>query len=385
MDNFKYNHFNNDKVKNAVEKALSLGEDGISFAAYYQGNPLVYAWGGVSNKETGAPVNEDTLFPIFSVTKGITATAVQLQADRGLLDLQAPIARYWPEYAQNGKEKTTVRDALSHRAGIPQMPQGVTPELLADWDWMIRQIETFTPIFEPGKYNAYHVLVWGWLAGEIVRRTDPKKRSFQQFVIEELFEPIGIKDLYIGIPDEAAPRVAKLSGGDAAFSVDTYHTMPDPVFPGSTVHNQLSMQKAVDPGAGGITTASDLAKFFGMLANGGSIDGVRILSEERVKKLPEPRDGAHDKEQVLPIPVWFGANGFWLGGEPNASDPIVGSSRNTIYSPGAGGSIAWADLDRKLSVAICHNNMDAASSAMPGPGHPFHEIGQVINELISEQ
>lgn len=333
------------RMAKAIARALELGETGISVAAYKNGTRLTHAWGGVVDPETGTPVSAETLFPVFSVTKGLTAMTAQIQADRGLLDLHAPVADYWPEFAANGKEAITVRDALSHRAGIPQMPEGVTPELLADWDWMASQIADFTPLFEPGKNNAYHVLVWGWLIGEVVRRTDPKNRTFEAFVREELLSPVGAEDFFLGVPDSELSRIARLSGGDVAFSVDEFHTMPSAVFPGSTVHNEPIMQQAVDPGAGGITTADAVVRPFAMLANQGMFEGARIISAERVSNLAEPRDGAHDPERVLPIPVWFGANGFWLGGEPSASDPLVGDSRNTVYSPGAGGSVVWAELD----------------------------------------
>ncbi|MFB7328460.1 serine hydrolase domain-containing protein [Streptomyces sp. NPDC056190] len=376
---------NDPRLREAVDRALELGETGISVAAYAHGRLLCAAWGGTADPAHAIPVTANSLFPVFSVTKGVTALAVQVQIDRGLIDPRAPIARYWPEFAANGKETTTVRDALSHRAGIPQMPTGVTPELLADWDWMTTRIADFTPLFEPGTANAYHVLVWGWIVGEVVRRTDPAGRSFARFVRDEVLDPLGAVEFHLGVPDTELSRVAVLSGGDAAFAVDEYNVMPEAVFPGSTVHNQRVMQQAVDPGAGGITTADSVARVFGMLANGGELGGVRVLSSERVAGIAEPRDGAHDPEQILPIPVWFGANGFWLGGEPGASDPLAGDSRNMVYSPGAGGSIAWADLDRRLGVAICHNNMDAASQAAPGPDHPFTAIAEAVRAIAREE
>lgn len=364
----------------AIKRSLELGETGISVAAYLDGKPLARAWGGIADPSTGTPVTEDTLFAVFSVTKGVTAMAAQLMVDRGLLDLNAPIARYWPEFATHGKERTTVRDALSHRSGAPQMPDGVTPELLADWGWMTERIADAVPIFEPGKFNAYHVLVWGWLVGEVVRRVDPDGRSFEQIVREDLLVPAGATDFYLGVPDDELSRIAVLSGADEAFAVDTHHTMPDAVFPGSKVHNLRTMQQAVDPGAGGITTADSAARLFGMLANQGEIDGVRIISDAQLADIARPRDGAHDPEQVLSIPVWFGANGFWLGGEPGASDPIVGESRSIVYSPGAGGSIAWSDLDRRLGVAICHNNMDSIATAYRSGHHPFSAIADAIRQ-----
>jgi CubicO group peptidase (beta-lactamase class C family) len=153
-----------------------MGEVGIQVAAYLGEELVVDAWTGVADTVTGRPVEGSTPFPVFSVTKAVTATALHIQAERGLVDYNAPVGAYWPEYAANGKGKTTVRDGLMHRGGIPQMPEGVTPELMCDCDWMVHQIETYNPWFEPGTTNAYHVLVWGWLIGEIVRRTDPTHR-----------------------------------------------------------------------------------------------------------------------------------------------------------------------------------------------------------------
>jgi CubicO group peptidase (beta-lactamase class C family) len=150
-----------------------LGETGIAVAAYYRGELVVDAFAGAADPSSGKLVDEHTLFSVFSVTKGVTALALHIQADRGLLNVQEPIARYWPEFANNGKESTTIEQALSHRAGIPQMPKGVTPELMANWDWMVEQIAQHTPIFPPGTANSYHVLVWGWILGEVVIRTDP--------------------------------------------------------------------------------------------------------------------------------------------------------------------------------------------------------------------
>ncbi|GAB3305996.1 serine hydrolase domain-containing protein [Pseudoclavibacter terrae] len=373
------------RLDREIERSLELGETGISVTAYQNGRHLVSAWGGATAEGSDRPIHQDDLFGVFSVTKGATATLAAIMADRGWLDTGALVIDYWPEYGANGKESTRVRDLLSHRAGIPQMPEGVTPELLANWDWMVEKIADHSPQFPPGEQNAYHVLVWGWLVGEVIRRADPQGRDFATIMKDELLTPVGATDFYLGVPDSELDRVVPLSGGDAAFAVDEFNVMPEAVFPGSTVHNLRSMQQAVDPGAGARTTADSAARIFAMLANGGEIDGTRVLSRERTAALSAPRDGAHDPEQILPIPVWFGAHGFWLGGEPDISDPIVGEGTNTIYSPGAGGSIAWAELDSGLAVAICHNNMDAASAAAPGPGHPFTAIVDKIRSLATEK
>ncbi|MFG6198220.1 serine hydrolase domain-containing protein [Nonomuraea sp. JJY05] len=371
------------RLSKALDRVLDLGEIGIAVAAYHRGELIADAVAGVTDVTTGAPVDERTLFPVFSVTKGVTATALHLQAERGLVDLQAPIARYWPEFAAGGKQAITVEQALSHRAGIPQMPEGVTPEALADWEWMTDRIAGFTPLYEPGTTSAYHVLVWGWIVGEVVRRTDPAHRPFDVFVTEEICAPLGVTDFHLGVSDNDLGRVATLYGGNAFAISDEHNISPQAVFPGSDVHNQPVMQQAVDPGAGAIATANSVARIFAMLAEGGQLDGVRLLSPDRVATFTRPRTDAHAPDRVLTIPVWFGANGFWLGGEPGASDPLVGDHRSVIYSPGAGGSVAWADLRDRIAVAICHNNMDAPVSA--GPGSTFEPVVRAIREIVDER
>jgi CubicO group peptidase (beta-lactamase class C family) len=371
------------RIRKALDRAVELGETGIAVAAYHRGELIVDAVAGVADVETGTPVDDRTLFPVFSVTKGITATAVHLQAERGLVDPRAPIARYWPEFGAHGKDTVTVEHALSHRAGIPQMPKGVTPELLADWDWMTERIAAFTPLYEPGRTNAYHVLVWGWVLGEVVRRTDPAHRPFETFVAEEICAPLHVTDFHLGVPDADLARVATLYGGNEFSIVDEHNISPAAVFPGSDVHNLRTIQQAVDPSAGAIATAGAVARIFAMLAEGGELDGVRLLSSDRVATFTRPRQGAHDPDQVLTIPVWFGTGGFWLGGEPNASDPLVGDHRDIVYSPGAGGSVAWADLRDRLAVAICHNNMDTPAAV--SPERTFEPVVRVIREIVAER
>jgi CubicO group peptidase (beta-lactamase class C family) len=163
----------------------------------------VAAWSSTPGRETADPasgraVTASTLFPVFSVTKAVTVTALHIQADRGLLRYDDRVADHWPEYGVNGKESTTIRDALTHRSGAPQMPAGVTPELMCDWDWMVSGVAAQRPAFPPGTRSAYHSHVYGWLIGEIVRRTDPLRRSFGDFVRQEICKPLGIDDLWVG-------------------------------------------------------------------------------------------------------------------------------------------------------------------------------------------
>lgn len=369
------------RVTAALQTVLDRGETGVAVAAYYRGKLIVNATAGYADVAEKIPVTSETLFPVFSVTKGITALAVQVQAERGHLSVSDPISKYWPEFAANGKASITIEQALSHRAGIPQMPAGVTPELMADWSWMVKEVANLTPVFPPGTTNAYHVLVWGWILGEVVRRTDPKQRPFDVFVREEICDPLKVGNLF-GVPDSDLPRVATLCGGNEPFFNDEYHASPMSVFPGANVHNTKVVRQCVDPGAGAIGSAVSIARVFALVAEHGELDGVRLLSPERVKGLTRLREGARDPERLLPIPVWFGAAGFWLGGEKGVSDPLVGDHREIIYSPGAGGSIAWADIRDRIAVSICHNNMDAGISVDPEP--IWAPIGHAIREVIAD-
>jgi len=160
-----------ERIAEGLRHARRLGEVGVQVAAYLDGELIVDAWTGTADPAgSGRLVDGDTLFSVFSVTKGVTATALALLVERGIVSYEAPVTDYWPEYGNNGKAGTTVADVMSHRAGIPRMPNAVTPEQICDWDYMVKAVEAAAPVFEPGTTNAYHTLIWAWQAGEIVRR-----------------------------------------------------------------------------------------------------------------------------------------------------------------------------------------------------------------------
>lgn len=220
----------NQAVRQALHRAIAeKGEIGIQVAAYLGEELVIDCWAGVADRESGRPVDADTLFNVFSVSKAVVSTAVHVQAEKGLVEYDRPIADYWPEFAQNGKETITVRDALNHHTGTPQMPPGTTPESMCDWDFMARGIAGLTPIL-PRDKPAYQAMSFGWVLGEVVRRTDPQSRDFGRFVQEEICEPYGITDLWIGMPDEAERRVATLvdEGSSASFPDDSYFAMALP-------------------------------------------------------------------------------------------------------------------------------------------------------------
>src|SRR3989442_2009159 len=276
-------------VQEAVNAAIRAGgEIGLQVAVYVDGERVVDVWGGLADETTGRTVNGDTLFPVFSVTKAVTATALHSQAERSLVDYDPPIAHYWPEFAAHGKEKGTVRDALTHRIGIPQMPEGVTPELMCDWEWMVQRLADMKPLFAPGSKSAYLAYSFGWIIGEVVRRTDPKKRPFGAFVQEEICAPLGIENLWIGIPDRVEPRVAKLTNiprpAPGAPGLPPEALIPIAIPPQvgviQKVFGRADVRRACIPGAGGIMNARSAARVFAMLANGGALGRAWPLSGE---------------------------------------------------------------------------------------------------------
>jgi CubicO group peptidase (beta-lactamase class C family) len=352
-------------------------------AAYLGAEQVIDAWGGMADPGTGRLVDGDTLFNTYSVTKAVAATALHVQADRGLIDYDAPIAKYWPEYAAHGKGETTVRDALTHRACIPQMPDQITPELMCDWNWMTRQIAQLQPLAVPGTKTLYLSMTFGWIIGEVVRRTDPHGRSLGRFVREEIAEPLGIEDLWIGIPDAAEARVAKQI--DAMVAAPPEHipplylaSMPSQVALTPVVFERPDVRRAEVAGVGGIFTARSEARFWAMLANGGAIGGVRILSKELAATLNIPRANTDEPDQVMfniPLPISIG--GFWLGG---AHPPVAAPKHSRcLCHPGQGGSIGWADPQTKLAVAICHNKLFNAHSVETDPILP---IANAVREAL---
>ena len=352
----------NAAVQRAIAAAIASGREiGLQVAAYHHGKLVVDAWGGVADPATGRPVDGDTLFNVYSVTKAVAATAVHMLVDRGQLDYDAPVADYWPQYAAHGKGKTTVRDVLTHRAGIPQMPDRVTPERMCDWHWMVRAIADLPPLAPPGGTTMYQSMTFGWILGELVRRADPQHRSLGRFVREEIAQPLGIADLWIGIPDEVEPRIARQV--DAMVPVPPEYlpplflaSMPAAVALTPPIFERPDVRRAEVAGVGGIFTARGEARFWAMLAGGGELDGVRLLSKELVATLNTPRANSDEPDPVMfgfPIPITIG--GYWFGGE---QPPVCSvKSPRAICHPGQGGSIGWADPDSQLAVAICHNRL----------------------------
>jgi CubicO group peptidase (beta-lactamase class C family) len=350
----------NPAIERALGEAVRLGELGVQVAVYVGEELVVDTWTNGNDPRTGRPYDDRTLFPAFSVTKAITATCLHIQAERGFVDYAAPVARYWPEFARNGKEAITVRHILTHQSGVPQMPEAVTPTLMADWEWMVDRLADSTPVAPPGAASTYESLNFGWLVGEIVRRTDPECRDFARFVREELCAPLGVEDLWIGLPESEFGRVAHLVSemSEEAVANETWVSRaakPFAVAPVARVHNDPVVWAGSLPGAGGIMTAAAAARIFAMLANGGRLGGVRLLSEDRVRAFAAPRPNPELLDLVLAggnrVAPPIGMGGYFL------EDRNFGQGPGFICHSGAGRSVAFANLDTQLGGAVCHNRM----------------------------
>src|SRR5882762_7938116 len=198
-----------ERIAEALHRVVDdLGEIGVQVAAYHGSELIVDAGAGLADEGTGRSVGPDTVFNIFSITKAVIATAVHMLAERGHIEYQAPVARYWPEFAANGKADALVIHALSHRIGLPEMPPGVTIERMCDWDDMVASIAAMAPTLPIGRKTPYHGYTFGWIVGELVRRGDPQGRRVDRFVADEICAPLGIDGLWLGIPPHVNSRVA---------------------------------------------------------------------------------------------------------------------------------------------------------------------------------
>ena len=340
-------------VREAFADNFAQGSEvGASVAVTVDGTPVVDLWAGQA-VEGGAPWQRDTIVNVYSTTKTMAATCVLMCADRGLLDLDAPVARYWPEFAQNGKDAVLVRHVMSHSAGLPGLDPALrSVEELYDWDGIVRNLAAQKTWWTPGDGSGYHAVTQGYLQGELVRRVTG--RSLGRFFREEVAGPLGA-DFHIGLPAEHDSRVGELvpppSGLEAQGDPDSIaaRTMRSCRLTGAEPRT-TAWRRAEIPAAGGIGNARSVARVHSALACGGAVDGVRLLSEATVKRILEEQCSGTDK--VLNVPMRFGM-GFGL------IDPRfpLSPNPNTFFWGGWGGSLAIIDLDARMSVAYVMNKM----------------------------
>ncbi|WP_443302307.1 serine hydrolase domain-containing protein [Streptomyces sp. IBSNAI002] len=347
-----------DEVRARVGRILdglveSGRESGLQVAAYLDGELLVDAHAGRAEGPAGRPLTSGTLVHSFSTGKGFTTTLVHVLAERGLLDYDTPIAHYWPEFAVHGKGRATVRHALTHAVGVPQLPAAVTPAELCDWDAMCAAVAAQRPLWEPGSASGYHGWTFGWILGETVRRITglTPADALRTYVTE----PLGIGDeLYFGLPRSELGRTAPLVEGDwAAYLEALPPTAPFRryVVPNRSVWTTAELANRVpyllsDLPAGGTTSARAAARMYAALL--GEVDGVRLLSPERTAYAAGV---AVDGKDLMLVARHAKGLGYFLG------LPAMAGERTAFGHHGSGGSIAFADRERGLSFALTRTRL----------------------------
>lgn len=371
----------NAKVHELIQRQVEEGQQiGVQVAAYRNGELIVDTWAGEMGPQDSRPVQADTLFSSFSTTKGVAATALHILADRGQIEYDAPVARYWPEFAAKGKEKVTVAQAMSHQAGLHTAPP---PEVSLDWDRAIDYVANLAPVWEPGTATGYHALTYAWVVGGIVQGASG--RHIKDVIADDIAAPLGVgTEMYVGIPDGIEDRLATLQsapppqpGARSLFAAlppdhDIFKAMP----PGQALNfNDMATRKACIPSANGHFNARALARMYGALANGGAIGGVRLVSSERIALMSAIQVDSPDRVLTMPIRKSIG---FFNGGLTNGIEGVNGRRTTAFGHSGAGGSTAFADPEVGLSVAVTLNKMQ---NSLQGEG-PTLEICKFIrNEL----
>ena len=355
-------------VRAAFEANLAAGREvGAAVAVYHQGRPVVSLAGGSFDEAGSRPYTDDTLQLVFSTTKGIAALAVALCVERGLLDYDAPVVDCWPEFGAAGKERITVAQLLSHQAGLPVIDGAVTLDEVFDWDHMAGRLAAQAPIWEPGTAHGYHAVTFGWLAGELVRRVDPKGRTLGGFVADELDRPHRRRGVDRPARGAGGPGVAARDLGAAggpgrrrahAPGAGTGH--PRRVGPCSSAARsppvtgpgtRPALHAAEIPAANGIATATALARLYAAAI--GEVDGVRLLAPatiDRARTTVTPQD---EPDQVLVFATTFGM-GFMTSG---MFTPMLGPG--SFGHAGAGGSLAFAHPESEVAFAYVMNRMDS--------------------------
>jgi CubicO group peptidase (beta-lactamase class C family) len=329
-------------------------EVGASVAVTHHGRPVVDLWAGDAD-QAGRPWEQDTIVNVYSTTKTMAATCVLMLADRGEIDLDAPVADLWPEFGANGKAGVLVRHVMSHSAGLSGFEPAITATDLYDWDRVCELLAAQAPWWEPGARSGYHAITQGYLQGELVRRATG--RSVGTFFHDEVAAPLGA-DFHIGLPASEDHRVADLVPPDLSAALGTGAIQPDTLAARTLLSCPLDATEprtrawrgAEIPAAGGTGNARSVARVHSALACGGEVDGVRLMSADAVERILEEQISGTDG--VLGVPMRFGM-GFGL-----MSDLIpLSPNKRAFFWGGWGGSLAVIDLDAEVSVAYVMNRM----------------------------
>jgi CubicO group peptidase (beta-lactamase class C family) len=338
-------------------------EVGAAVCVYHRGRPVLDLWGGLADREAGRPWQRDTLQLVFSTTKGVAATCVHLLAERGVLDLEAPVARYWPEFAAEGKGDIPLRWVMSHEAGLAAVTGEVTMDDVLGWEGVVAAIAAQAPVWEPGTAHGYHARSYGWILGEVVRRATG--RSIGRFFADDIAGPLDL-DFFIGLPPAELDRVAHLYPPvvdaatrevmDAFMGPDTLLGQvlggPSNLFGYDDMWNRPDVLAAEMPSSNGVGTARAVARLYAALI--GEVDGRRVLAPATVGRAIEVQVSGPDR--VIGLPMSFGL-GYMT--------PPAGGPAGSFGHDGAGGSLGIADPAGEWSLGYVMNQMKLGITGDP--------------------
>jgi CubicO group peptidase (beta-lactamase class C family) len=332
------------------------GEVGAAVCVYVDGEPVVDLWGGVADTTTDRAWAADTIVPVFSCTKGVTAVCANVLIERNALDPDATVASYWPEFGANGKDGITVRVALSHRAGLPLVEGDFTLDDVCAWDPIVEQIARQAPIWEPGTQHGYHMRTYGWITGELIRRITGLHP--REFLRKEVADPLDLS-FWIGLPEAEEGRVARLVPPEtdmrAALAplrdkllLARVFGNPSDLFSYDDMWNTRQMHACELPSSNGIGDARSLARLYASCFGDG-VEGVRTLNDATVAAARTEQ--VRGPDAVIMVESAYGL-GFMLGSSFGAANPP-----NVFGHAGAGGSLAFADPEAGVAFGYVMNHL----------------------------
>ncbi|NBE83982.1 serine hydrolase domain-containing protein [Micromonospora rubida] len=360
-------------------------EIGAAVSVYRHGREVVRLWGGVADPTTGRAWREDTLQVVYSTSKSVPAACAHLLAQRGQLDLAAPVAEYWPEFAAAGKGGTPVRWLLSHQAGLPVLDRPIPRAEALAWEPMVAALAAQAPVWEPGTAHGYHSLTYGWLVGEVVRRVSG--RSLGTYFADEIGKPLGL-DLWIGLPASEAYRVSRLveqpveqpatAIPEALREVSARYTDPTSLVVRSAAVTDPPLDLADPatwtaeiPSVNGICTASSLARFYAGLI--GEVDGFRILDAATLATATAEQASGVDRVLMVPTRPALGF-GLPLPDQPWWSPTAFGF-------PGHGGSLGYADPASGIAFGYVMNGLRVTMT----PDPRTTSLVEAVRAVVSRQ
>lgn len=375
-----------DRVRELLNQSIDAGEEiGASLCVNIDGENVIDLWGGWRDKQHASAWTQDTIVAVFSATKTVTSLAVLMLADRGQLDLDAPVANYWPEFKQNGKDKVLVRHLISHTAGLPAWEPPFSMAQAMDVEAATARLAAQAPWWEPGTRGSYHASSFGHLNGELVRRVTGMTLS--QFIAQEITEPLGAS-FYLGLSEETLQRVATVypapekqvaAGAKAAVQSNDGLSVEREISARTRLGSFSGMKR--DPlvlfnspewrstefgGSSGHTNAAGLGKILAAISLGGTSQGVRLLSSETIQRIFQGQASGIDSYYMRPI-RW--GIGYALASEVDNSRgplPFLKPGKRTCYWYGSGGALAIADVERRITYTYVMNQCQSGRNSLNG-------------------